>query len=183
MENIFRENYVNYDEISNVDLMDIHNILLDNDIVSIKLGDKFANDWAGYSYYYCKTKGELDDKCIASFVYVMSWIMTGDAIDIYSDFKSDYYYKNDKILIECMKILDSIFEDYDSIIHLCEKFFERVYSFYLDNVDDFIKLTEQINCLVSYRELELLDNIKGKSRSEKIRILLDNYYSHHGVNG
>ena len=45
------------------------------------------------------------------------------------------------------------------------------------NVEEYVKLTERINCLVSYKELELLDGISGDNRSEKIRILLENYYN------
>ena len=176
MEIVFREKYVDYSKISDVNLMDIHNLLLDDNI-SIELGDKFANDWAGYSYFYCKSLGKLDKIKIASFVYVISWFMTGDGIDIYSDFKSDYYYKNDKIIIECLKIHDELLDIYDSEVELCRRLFNRIYSFYSKNVEEYVKLTERINCLVSYKELELLDGISGDNRSEKIRILLENYYN------
>ena len=176
MEIIFRDKYVNYNQISDVSLMTIHDILMDNDI-DIGIGDNFANDWAGYSYCYCKSLNELDDITIASFVYVISWFMTGDAIDINDSFKSDYYYKNNMIVIACLDILDDVISEFDSEIDICKEFFKRVYSFYLSNHRNYIKLTERVNCLISYKELELLDNIDGDNRSEKIRILLDNYYN------
>lgn len=176
MRVIFREQYVNYNQISDVSLMDIHNMLLDDDNISINIGDKFANDWAGYSYYYCKTLDELDEITTASFAYVISWFMTGNGVDINLNFKSDYYYKNDKIVIACLEIHDEVVKNYDSEVEMCKEFFDRVYDFYINNHKKYVKVTERINCLVSYKELELLDNIEGNNRSEKIRILLENYY-------
>ena len=173
----FRDNYIEYNQISNVDLMDIYNLLMDNDDVSIELGDKFANDWAGYSYFYCKSLNELDEITITSFAYIISWFMTGNGIDIHTDFKSDYYYKNDKIILECLKIHDNLLDKFDSKIEFCKEFFNRIYTFYLTDSKKYMKLTERINCLVSYKELELLDDIDGDNRSEKIRVLLDNYYN------
>ena len=45
MDIIFKEKYVNYNQISDVDLMKIYDVLIENDI-SLELGDEFC------LYYY-----------------------------------------------------------------------------------------------------------------------------------
>ena len=68
---VFRDKYVGYNEISDVELKDINNVLLDNNIL-IDIGDGFICDWAAYSYYYCKLSNVLDEETISSFVYVIT---------------------------------------------------------------------------------------------------------------
>ena len=55
MDIIFKDKYVKYSQISSVTLLEINDFLIENDI-SLELGDNFCNDWAGYSYFYCKKK-------------------------------------------------------------------------------------------------------------------------------
>ena len=175
MEIIFRKKYVNYNQISNITLLEINDLLIDNNLF-LDIGDNFCNDWAGFSYYYCKKFNELDDKAISSFVYVITWFMTSNPIEIYSNFKSETYFKNDKILLSCLNIYRDILNYCDSNIEICKELFERIYLFYTSNYKNYLKRSERMNCLLTYKDMMLFNNVEGKSRSDKLKTLLDNYY-------
>lgn len=175
MKILFRDNYVNYNQISDISLMEINDVLIEDNIF-LELGDGFNNDWAGYSYYYCKSLGELDDKAISSFVYIINWFMTGNPIEVNPHFKSNVFYKNNLIINECLEIYNNILDDYDSEIELCSVLFKEIYKFYLGNYMKYAKKTERINCVLTYHEFELFDKIPSNNRSDKMRILLNSYY-------
>lgn len=177
MDFIFKDNYVNYNQIRpNVSLMDINDVLIENDIF-IELGDNSTMDWAGYSYYFCKTLGRLDDQTISSFVYVITYIMTGNPVDIVPNIKSDIYYKNDSILIDCLNIYNNLLDKYeDDVVKLCFLLFENIYYFYINNHEKYIKKSERMNCLLTYKDNILFNKITGKSKSDKLKFLLDYYY-------
>ena len=175
MEIIFRKKFVKYNQISDVNIVDIHNLLIENGI-TLELNDEFSNDWAGFSYYYCKSLNELDEKTISSFVYIITWMMTSNAIDIYPNSKSNTFFKNSKIIDECLGIYNELYDKYDSEIDLCKELFDKIYDFYLNNYKKFIKKSERINCVITYQELELLDKVDGNSRNEKLENLLKYYY-------
>ena len=174
---VFRENYVNFNQISDVTLLDINDVLVKNDIF-IDLGDDSSNDWAGYSYWLCKYYNNSDEKLISSFVYVVTWFMTGNPIDINPNFKSNDYYKNDRIIDECLIIYNKLVDSYDDlkVEDLCESLIERIYNFYVNNYMKFIRKTERFNCVITYKDMELLDNVKGNNRTEKLLNLLHNNY-------
>lgn len=176
MDIVFREEYVNYDEIDDVDLNDIESVLIKNKI-PIELGDSSSNDWAGYSYYYCKEKNELDEETISSFVYIITWFMTGNPIEIFPNLTSSIYYKNTDIISHCLKIYNDIVKKYESNISLCEQLFIGIYDFYVQFHDLFKKKSERMNCVLTYSDMKLFNNVEGKSRSDKIKTLLDYYYS------
>lgn len=175
MEIIFREKYVNYNQISDVQLMDINDMLIANNMY-LELGDKFTNDWAGYCYYYCKSLDEMDRLTISSFAYIITWFMTGNPINVPIYLKSDKYYKNDKIISECLKIYNNLYEKYESEVELCKELFKQIYDFYLTDSKNYLKRTERINILLTYKDLKLFDNISKDSRSDNMKILLDYYY-------
>lgn len=175
MNLIFEKEYVNYNQITNVDLLDINEILIENDLF-LDIGDDFCNDWAGYCFYYCKKQNELDDKTIASFIYIITGIMTGVPIEFYPNFKSETYYKNEKILSYCLELYNNVIKYYNNTIDICKELFERIYLFYVSNHKDYMKRSERINCLLTYNDMKLFDNVEGKSRSDKIKTLLNNYY-------
>lgn len=176
MDIIFKEKYVNYTQISTVSLMDINDMLINNNIY-LELGDNSTNDWAGYSYYYCKELNELDNLAISSFTYIITWFMTGNPINVPIYIKSDKYYKNDKIINECLKIYNDLYEKYeDSEVKLCKKLFKKIYKFYLNNSADFLKRTERMNILLTYKDLELFEKLPSNSNSDKIKYLIDYYY-------
>ena len=156
MEIIFRDKYVNYNQIFNISLMEIHDMLIENDI-SIELGDGFCND--------------------CSFVYIITWFMTSNPIEINPNAKSSRYYKNDKILMECLKIYDDLINKYDSEVDICDKLLKSICHFYVDNHRDYLKKSERMNCLLTFEEMKLFDNIDGNSRSDKLTVLLNNYYN------
>ena len=176
MEIIFKKKYVNYSEISDIKLVDINDVLLDNDIF-LELGDNYCNDWAGYSYYYCKLWNELDEETISSFVYVITWIMTGNPIDICPNFKSDTYYKNGKIINKCLNIYNYLLGKHDSEISLCSDLFRNIYDFYKTSHEKYTKKTERVNFVLSYYELRLFEKVDGDNRSDKMRNLLNNYFN------
>ena len=173
MEIIFREKYVEYNEISDVQLENIEKVLIANNI-DIEL-DNSINDWVGFSYYYCKSLDELDEETICSFIYIITWFMTGDAIDINSDFKSEKYYKNDKIINDCLNIYNNFINKYDSEIDLCKNLFEEIYNLYKIHHRRYVKKTERINFVLTYYELKLFESVEGKNRTEKLKNLLDFY--------
>lgn len=176
MDIIFKEKYVNFNQISDVTLLNINDVLIEDDIF-IDLGDDFCNDWAGYSYWLCKSLGGLDDKAISSFVYVITWFMTSNPIDINPNFKSSKYYKNEKIIESCLDIYNDLLKlNYDSEIVLCKNLIESIYSFYIEFHENFIKKTERLNCILTYKDMKLLDNIDGDNRTDKIIHLLHNYH-------
>lgn len=175
MEIIFREKYVNYNQISNVSLVEINNVLMENDIF-LELGDECSNDWAGYSYYYCKSLDELDDKAISSFVYIITWFMTGNPIEINPYVKSNVFYKNNLLINECLDIYNNILNNYDSEIELCKVLFKKIYEFYLNNHKRYVKKTERISCVLTYHEFELFNKVPSHNRSDKMRILLNSYF-------
>ena len=169
---------MNYNQIFDVSLMDINDVLIENDTyILLELGDNFNNDWAGFSYWACKQKNELDEEAISSFVYIITWFMTGNPIEINPHFRSDKYYKNDRILNECLKIYNSLLDKCDSEVELCKDLFAGIYQFYVLHHEEYIKSDIRVNCLLTYKEMELFDAIEGDSRSHKLKILLDNYYS------
>lgn len=176
MDIIFREKYVNYNQICDVSLVEIYELLSNNNI-ELDLGDDFSNDWAGYSYYYCKKLNELDERTISSFVYIITWFMTGNPIEINPNFKSNVYYKNDKILDKCLKIYDEIFYKYDSEVEICDALFKEIYHLYVENHKNYVKKSERLNCLLTYEHMELFDKLPCNSRSEKLELLLRNYYN------
>ena len=173
---IFQNEYINFNQISDVSLLDINSILLENGI-ELDLNDKFCNDWAGYSYYYCKTLNELDAKQISSFIYIITWFMTNNPIEINPNFKSEDYYKNDRIIVKCLNIYNHLIEEDISDIDLCKKLFNKIYAFYLNIPEEFVKKSERINFVLSYHEMELFERVEGKNRSDKLRNLLNNYFS------
>ena len=181
MDNIiFRDRYVNFNQISRVTLMEIHNILIEYDI-ELELNDEFNNDWAGFSVWYYVTNcnslcKDIDKETLSSFVYIITWFMTGNPVEIYSNFKSSNYYKNDKILVECLDIYDNLLKEYDSEIDICNNLINHIYHFYIDNHYDFLKRSERMNCLLTYKDLELFNKVEGKSSSDKLKTLLNNYY-------
>lgn len=168
----FRDKYVDYNEICDVTLLQIHDVLLKDDNISLELGDD-ASNWAGYLYYLCKQHNKLDDKAIASFVNVITWIMTGVNVDIFDNFESDKYYKNDKILVECSKIYYKLVNENESVIDLCKKLVNETYNWYEKNHEDFIRKTERISCILSYKEMELFNKIEGESYGDKLVYLLN----------
>lgn len=173
---IFRDNYVNYNQISNVTLMQIHDVLLDNDIM-IELGDDFYNDWAGYSYYYCKDLNKLDEKAISSFVYIITWFMTGNPVEINSNFKSSKYFKNDKIISECLVLYDKLCELCNSDkLSVASQLVIFIHEFYVKNYEKFLKRSERISTILTYKEKELLNMIDGESYGDKINNLLTYYF-------
>lgn len=181
MEIIFRDKYVSYNQIFNISLMEIHDMLIENDI-SIELGDGFCNDWGGFAYWYissyCKSIGKtIDKETISSFVYIITWFMTSIPIEINPNAKSSRYYKNDKILMECLKIYDDLINKYDSEVDICDKLLKSICHFYIDNHRDYLKKSERMNCLLTFEEMKLFDNIDGNSRSDKLTVLLNNYYN------
>ena len=173
MEIIFREHYVEYNEISEVSINDIKEVLNDNS-VSITLGDGFNNDWCAYAYYYCKSLNQFDEETINSFVYIITWFMTGNPIDI--TLKSSEYFKNDLIFNDCLTLYEQILEKSDSPKLICKELFKKIYDFYLNNSEKYIKKSERINCVLTYKELRMLNNIPCKNKTDKIRFLLRNYY-------
>lgn len=176
MEIIFRDNYVNYDQISNVSLMAINDILTENDIY-MELGDNFTNDWGGYAYYYCKSLNQLDEQTICSFVYLITWFMTGDAIDINPKIKSNKYYKNSMIMTKCLGLYSFLSKENYSEIELCKHLFEDIYEFYVYNHEEYIKKSEHMNTVLTYKDMKMFKKINGKTNAEIIHILLENYYN------
>lgn len=176
MEIIFKDKYVNYNQISDIPLLQINNILIKNDIF-LELGDDFTNDWAGYSYYYCKISNNLDEQTISSFVYIITYFMTGNALNINPHFECDKYYKNDAILTECLDIYNNLFNKYSDEVQLCKNLFIQIYEFYVNNCGKYVKRSERMNCLLSYKDMRLFDKIQGESRSDKLKYLLDYYYN------
>lgn len=177
MDIVFRDKYVTYDQISDVSLMEINDVLVENDIY-IELDDKSINDWGGYAYYYCKSLHQLDEQTTCSFVYIITWFMTGDAIDINPKIKSNKYYKNSMIMTKCLGIYSFLSKGNYSEIELCKHLFEDIYDFYVYNHEDYIKKSEKINCVLTYKDLELFNKVNGNTYGEIISILLDNYYNH-----
>lgn len=176
MDNIiFRDSYVNYNQISNVSLMQIHDVLLDNNIM-IELGDDFYNDWAGYSYYYCKNLNKLDEKAISSFVYIITWFMTGNPIEINPNFKSSKYFKNDKIISKCLELYDKLCILTTDEVNIASQLVILIHEFYVTNYEKFLKRSERISTILTYKEKELLNMINGESYGDKINNLLIYYY-------
>lgn len=181
MDNIiFRDKYVQYEQVSKVKLIDIHNCLINNGI-SLELNDGFINDWAGFAYWYFMKNNftfgkSVDKRTISSFVHIITWFMTGVTIEIYDDFVSSKYYKNDKILDECLKIYNKLLNEYDSEIDICNNLINHIYHFYIDNHDKYIKKSEHMNCLLTFEDMDLFDKVEGKSNSDKLKTLLNNYY-------
>lgn len=173
---IFRKKYVNYNQISNVTLMEINDFLISHEVY-VALGDDFSNDWAGYCYYFCKSLDKLDDYAISSFTYIITWFMTSNPISF--PFKNNNYYKNEKIMSECLKIYENLISDYDSEVDLCKKLFKEIYGFYLNDVDKYLKKTERMNCILTYKDMLLFEKIPCDSRSDKMKILIDYYYNNH----
>lgn len=181
MDIIFKNNYVNYNQIFNITLMEIHDLLIENGI-SLELGDGFCNDWGGFAYWYilkyCDANDkDIDKETISSFVYIITWFMTSNPIEIDPNIKSSRYYKNDKILVECLKIYDALTRKFDSEIDICSKLLKSICDFYINRHEEYLKKSERMNCLLTYKELELFDKIDGKSRSDKLTVLLNNYYN------
>lgn len=176
MDIIFREKYVKYNQMYNVTLLEINDYLIKNDI-SIELGDDFCNDWAGYSYYYGKKISEFDEITTNAFVYVITWFMTGNAIEINQNIKCSQYYKIDKIIKDCLDRYNQYSLDYDSEIDLCKLMFVDINLLFSQNSELYLKRTERLNCVLNYKDMELFNNIKGESISDKLKVLLDNYYS------
>lgn len=172
---IFRDKFVKYNQIDDVELMDINDLLIENNIY-LPLGDESSYDWAGYAYYYCKSLNELDNRTISSFVYIITWIMAGEAINVPPYFNSRMYYKNDLILEDCMKLYDSLDELYDSEIELCKYLFKTIYSYYIEHHEKYLKKTERVNGILTYKDMILFEKLPVESRSDKIKLLLDNYY-------
>lgn len=173
MDIIFKDKYVKYSQISSVTLLEINDFLIENDI-SLELGDNFCNDWAGYSYFCCK-KNDFDDISASAFVYIITWFMTANAIEILSDIKCEQYYKINKIIEDCLEIYNVLVLDYNDEESLCESLFIKIYLLFLNDYERYIKRTERMNCLLSYKDKEKFDKVNGKSRSDKLKYLLDNY--------
>ena len=176
MDIIFRDKYVKYNQISDVSLLEINDFLIKNDNISLELGDNFSNDWAGYSYYYCKNTYGFDDITASAFVYIITWFMTGNAVDIDSTIKCEQYYKLNKIIEYCLNVYNQLYVQYESEIELCKILFERISLLFLKNNDLYLKKTERLNCLLTYKDMELFDKLEGKSRSDKLKYLLNEYY-------
>ena len=94
--------------------------------------------------------------------------MTGNPINVPTYFKSSLYYKNELILEDCLKLYDSIVDIYDSEVELCNALFKLIYQFYLEHHEEYLKRTERINCLFTYKDMELFNKLPAKSRSDKL---------------
>ena len=102
--------------------------------------------------------------------------MCGDGFNINPNIKSDKYYINDRIIDECLKIYNHSISLFASEVSFCHELFLSIYNFYVEHHEEYIRKSERISCLLTYKDMKLLDMVGGENRSEKIRNLLHYYY-------
>ena len=171
----FKEQYT-YEIIKDVELIEnldkkiIDEWCVANDIVLYDVDD-ISRDWAKLSYYFGYKRG-LTRLEYLSFGYMITTFLAPICIS----YDTDKYFRESDIEFDCFVIFESLKKEEENEKDLARKLFYHIYSLYKSDIEKYSYKTYALNFRLSDRDYHNFMNIKGETKIDKLRVLLNNYY-------
>lgn len=167
---MFFEQKFDYNIIEEVSAETLQEFCNENDL-NIKVGVMDNTDWAIFAQWYGSNHG-LNFIESVSFAYMVSLFMTGLGVSA----STEFYLKEEQIEYNILDALNDIKVQFDDEFEQARTLFDYIFILYKEKITQYWKKTERMNLRVSVRQLDDFNNVEGKSKSDKLQTLLDNYY-------
>ncbi|MBP5422978.1 MAG: hypothetical protein J6Y78_11110 [Paludibacteraceae bacterium] len=139
--------------------------------VFIRVDSDLSTYWAGFSNMYAQLKG-LSYIEAGSFSYMVSMFMTGMGVSC----GTDMYFREEDIELKILRIYDELKENYDDDEILGKELFDKIFQLYKYDIEKYTLKTNSLNFRLSQIDYDRFMNVMGKTKSDKLRSLLDFYY-------
>ena len=143
----------------------------DKHSVFIRVNSDWSTYWAGFANMYGQMNG-LSFIESGSFSYMVSMFMTGMGVSC----GTDMYFREEDIEYRILKIYDDLRETTDDEEELAKKLFYEIFDLYKNHIEKYSLKTNSLNFRISQSDYDRFMDVDGKTKIDKLRLLLRIYY-------